>query len=112
MSYFISIMLMVVSSLLAAFGQLSLKIGSQNLSKSVNGIIKNYMFLAGILLYGVSTVIGVIALRGSELTVLYPVASLNYVWVSLLSVKYLREKMNGYKWLGILLIITGVAVIV
>lgn len=110
MSTTISIILMVIASVVAAFGQLSLKLGSARLKMSE--ILKNYMLLAGFFFYGISIVISVIAFRGSELTILYPLASLNYVWVSLLSIKYLKERMNKYKWLGIALIIMGVALIV
>jgi len=30
------------------------------------------------------------------------------VWVSFLSIKFLNERMNSYKWVGIVLIIAGV----
>ena len=112
MSTTISIVLMVIASVVAAFGQLNLKLGSTNLKINLSEILKNYMLLAGFFFYGISIIISVIALRGSELTILYPLASLNYIWVSLLSVKYLKERMNKYKWLGIVLIILGVVLIV
>jgi len=107
----ISIIIMIIASFLAALGQLELKIGSIKLKKSIKGTIKNYFLLAGIFFYILSSIISIIALRGNELSVLYPIASLNYVWVSILSMKFLKEKMNGYKWTGIILIIVGVSVI-
>jgi len=51
------------------------------------------------------------ALRGGDLSVLYPFVSLSYIWVMLLSIKMLGEKMTKLKWLGILLIISGVSLI-
>jgi uncharacterized membrane protein len=51
------------------------------------------------------------ALKGGDLSVLYPFVALAYIWVSLLSVKFLGEKMNKFKWLGIALIIIGVSFI-
>lgn len=112
MIYFISILLMVVSSLLAGFGQICLKIGSMNLKRDLIKLIKNYVLISGIIFYGLSSVITIVALKGNELTVLYPIASLNYVWVSLLSMKFLKEKMNAYKWAGIATIIIGVTIII
>lgn len=109
MNLSISIVVMVISSLFAALGQLNLKMGSSKLKLSK--IMRNYELITGIILYGVATVLGVIAMKGEELSILYPIASLNYVWVSLLSMKYLNEKMNKWKWLGITLIILGVAII-
>ncbi len=63
------------------------------------------------MLYGVSAVIYVWALKYGRLSLLYPITSLSYVWVSLLSVKFLKENMNNYKWIGISLIILGVILI-
>jgi uncharacterized membrane protein len=67
--------------------------------------------MAGIGFYGVSTAMFIPALKGGELSVLYPLVALTYVWVSLLSVKFLNEKMNKMKWIGILLILFGVTLI-
>jgi len=58
-----------------------------------------------------NTVLFIPALRGGELSVLYPLVALVYVWVSLLSVRFLGEKMNPMKWLGIALILLGVTLI-
>ncbi len=105
------IILMVLSSFLAAIGQLSLKLGSAKLRRSFKHIIMNYSLMAGVFCYGAAAVLNIIALRGSELSILYPIASLNYVWVSFLSMRYLKEKMNKLKWAGICLIVIGVWVI-
>ena len=58
-----------------------------------------------------------IALRDGELSVLYPVISLTYVWVAILSVPILHENFNLYTWkgaskiVGIMTIVSGVAVL-
>lgn len=106
-----AIILVMISSIFAALGQLNLKIGSMKMNLKLSNIFRNYILLIGVSFYAIASIIGIIALRGGELTVLYPIASLNYVWVSLLSIKYLKEKMNLYKWTGILLIIIGVSII-
>ena len=62
-------------------------------------------------LYELATIVFIPALRGGELSVLYPFISLSYVWVSLLSIKILKEKMNSFKWMGVALIIIGVSFI-
>ncbi len=108
----ISIALAVISSICAGLGQMGLKFGSMRTHKKLVHVLTNYILLTGLFFYGLSSIIFVVALRGHELTVLYPIASLNYVWVNLLSMKYLNEKMNKYKWLGILLIIIGVTFVV
>ena len=111
MSLTFPVIIMIISSIFAAFGQLSLKIGSMKLQKTLSDIFRNYAFLVGIIFYGLSTILTIIALKGEELSVIYPLASLNYVWVSLLSATYLKEKMNVYKITGIALIIVGVVLV-
>jgi len=61
--------------------------------------------------YGLATLIYIPALRGGDLSVLYPIISLSFVAVSLLSVWLLKERMNLLKWIGIVLIIAGVSLI-
>jgi len=99
-----------------SFGALLLKIGSEHFKVrfDINGIIKilkNYKLLIGIFLYGVSSIFFVLSLRIGELSFIYPVTSASYIFISLLSVYFLREKMNQYKWIGICFIILGVALV-
>ena len=108
----LSIGLAILSSVLSAFGQVGLKFGAQKLKKTVKGMITNYALITGILLYLVSTAVFVIALKGGELSVMYPLISLTYIWVGFLSQKYFGEKMNTLKWSGVALIIVGVALII
>ena len=70
--------------------------------------MKNVGFYSGAILYGLSALIFVYGLKFGELSALYPVVALSYIWVSLLSIKLLGEKMNGYRWLGIFLILVAV----
>ena len=54
----------------------------------------------GYCLYGLGAVLFTIALRDGELSVLYPVISLTYVWVAILSVPILHEKLSISHWKG------------
>jgi len=51
------------------------------------------------------------ALRHGELSLLYPVFALTYVWVAILSVLILHESMNPFKLAGIAIIVGGIAVL-
>ena len=53
----------------------------------------------------------IIAFKGGEVSVLYPIIATSYVWVSLLSMKFLDEKINIFKWIGISIIIAGIILI-
>ena len=53
----------------------------------------------------------VLALREGELSKLFPIIALTYVWVTLLSYWLLKETPNLYKNLGVLTIVLGVGVL-
>jgi drug/metabolite transporter (DMT)-like permease len=53
----------------------------------------------------------IVALKHGELSLLYPIISLSYVWVAILSVLLFHEAMNGLKIAGICVIVTGVAIL-
>ena len=53
----------------------------------------------------------IFALKGADLSVLYPLVSTSYVWTVVFSQKLLGEKMNKYKWIGIAAILLGVSLI-
>ena len=103
--------LVILGTLVGAFGPILLKRGSGDFGLSVRSLLRNYNVLGGLFLYCLSSVIFIPALRGGDLSILYPLVSVNYVWVSLLSVKFLDEEMNSSKWLGIGFIIVGVSLI-
>ncbi len=64
---------------------------------------------AGLVLYGINTGLLILALRDGELSLLYPVISLTYVWVTIMSVSVLGETLTLTKIAGIALICFGVA---
>ena len=103
--------LVILGTLIGAFGPIMLKIASTKKLSKIGSLLKNYHLFAGISLYGIGTLLFIPALKGGELSILYPFVSLTYIWVSLLSVKFLGEKMNKFKWLGIAFIIIGVTFI-
>jgi multidrug transporter EmrE-like cation transporter len=74
-------------------------------------ILTNLPLFGGLACYGISTILLVLALRYGELSVLYPIIALTYVWVTMLSVGFLGETVNVYKLAGLTLIVLGVAVL-
>lgn len=88
-----------------------MKIGSAHVSANLIELATNVPLIAGYALYGGFTVLMVVALREGELSMLYPIISLTYVWVTLLSYTLLGEHPNLYKNIGITIIVIGVAVL-
>ncbi|MBD3164851.1 EamA family transporter [Candidatus Woesearchaeota archaeon] len=106
-----SIGLVLAASSIGSLGPLFLKKASVKFRFNIKELVKNYYLFLGIGFYGMGTVLFIPALRGGELSVLYPFVALVYVWVSLWSVKFLGERMTRLKWMGIALILAGVTFI-
>ena len=106
-----AILLVISATLVGAFGPILLKKASEKKLSSIKALSANYHLFGGIALYALGTLLFIPALKGGDLSVLYPFVSLSYIWVSLLSVKFLGERMNKLKWMGIGLIVLGVAFI-
>ena len=103
-----AILIVAFSSVLASIAPILLKKASQRKFSDIKSIIKNYPLFGAVMLYGFGISIFVFALRWADLSVLYPVSSLGYIWACFGSVKFLGEKMNGFKWTGVILIVIGV----
>ena len=103
--------LTLLAVVLAALGPILLKKGADGFSLRPRKLLKNRNLLGGIFAYGLSTLVYIPALRGGELTVIYPIISLSFVMVAVLSVFLLGERMNWLKWAGIAFIIAGVSLI-
>lgn len=73
-------------------------------------LLTNVPLIVGYSLYGINTLLMVLALKNGEMSLLYPIIALTYVWTTLLSYTLLGEPSNLYKNLGIFTIVLGVAV--
>jgi uncharacterized membrane protein len=109
----ISIILVICCTFLNSYAQILYKIGSQSLSPDFLKIITNVPIITGLFLYFIAALVLVYALKKGELSILYPFLALSYIWVSLLSTRFLPvpEQMNSYKWIGVAIIILGVSFI-
>ena len=111
-----ALFIVVGCTLIGASAQVLIKSGANHLTHSgffgaILGILTNPLLFSGYCLYGVFAALLVYALRHGELSILYPVIALTYVWVSLLSVFIFHESMNAMKVTGIVIIVIGVAVL-
>ena len=107
---FLSIVLIIFSTLLSSLGSFYMKVASKSMN-NLKTVITNMPLIGALSLHTLSAIVGVIAYRGGELTVLVPLASLNYIWASLLAIKYLGENMNTWKWIGVVSIMLGITII-
>jgi drug/metabolite transporter (DMT)-like permease len=107
-----SVLLVFSCTLIGAAAQVFFKFGALSIGKaSPADVLLNPALLSGYCLYGISTVLLVLALRRGQLSLLYPVISLTYVWVTILSILIFRESLNAYKAIGLTVVVAGVAVL-
>ncbi len=110
-------MLVGLGTVLSAAAQILIKSGAGHLPphagfvQTAIGMITVPALFFGYALYGVYTVVLTLALRHGELSVLYPVIALTFVWVAIASVVMFHEDMNAAKLAGIAIIMLGVAVL-
>lgn len=106
--------------LLGSIAQILLKTGmkNNNIVLSFKGLlptlIKIYMnkfVFIGSLTYALSTLIWIAVISKIELSYAYPMVSLNFVIVALLSKIFFKEHVSKVRWLSILIIIAGVALL-
>jgi len=104
-------LLVLLSSIIGAFGPIFFKKASKSFSLNIIKIVQDKNLIIGAACYGLATIIFIPALKGGDLSVIYPLVSMVYIFVSLYSIKFLKEKMNYFKWLGVAFIILGVTFI-
>jgi multidrug transporter EmrE-like cation transporter len=105
----------------AATAQVLLKFGALHPMPTLNlsnpstwmpfltALLRNYPLLLGYTAHSGNALLLILALRDGELSLLYPIIALTYVWVNLLSMYFFHEHMNPWKAVGIALVIGGVA---
>ena len=106
-----AMLLVLFTTLLTSSAQILWKIGSATFNFNIIGILTNPFLVGGVLLYIVGGALLIISFRGGEVSVLYPIIAMSYIWVSFLSMKFLGEIMNVYKWIGVIGIIIGIVMI-
>jgi multidrug transporter EmrE-like cation transporter len=104
-----SILLVVFASFIGSFGAVLLKAGSGKLERNLLSLILNWRLALGIGAFLISSYFFVLGVKNGELTILYPMASLGYVWTMLWSRIFFQEPLTRNKFMGLGLILTGLA---
>ena len=98
-------------TLLTSTAQIFYKFGAAKLRFNIMSIITNYELIMGLVLYAIGGILLILSFRGGEVSVLYPIIATSYIWVSFLSIYFLNELMNLFKWLGVFTIVAGIVLI-
>jgi uncharacterized membrane protein len=106
-----AIALTIITTIFTSTAQVFYKFGAAKLEWNIWALITNYELIVGVLLYAVGAAILIVALKGGEVTVVYPIIATSYIWVTLLSSVIFHETINAFKWAGVGLIIVGITFI-
>jgi multidrug transporter EmrE-like cation transporter len=118
-----SIYMVLGCTVFAAAAQVLLKFGATHAMPRMNpadpstwmpfaiALLGNYQLVLGYCAHSGNALLLILALRDGELSMLYPIIALTYVWVNLLSMYFFNEHMNVWKALGIALVIGGVGLL-
>ena len=118
---------MFLCTITGAVAQMLIKLGTKNIGAHVTlvdvvhhptlfvrfafDMIGNPKLFGGYAMYGLNTFLISIALKGRELSRLYPIIALTFVWVTALSIFILGEHMNFFRAVGVALIVGGVSIL-
>jgi len=102
-----SMALVLAASFVGSFGAVFLKSGAARLHQGFWNIF-NLPLAAGVAFFLGSSVFFVMGIRHGELSVLYPMVSLGYVWTLVWSRIFFKEAFTPQKFLGLALILIGV----
>jgi drug/metabolite transporter (DMT)-like permease len=102
-----SMLLVFCAAVVGSFGSVFLKLGALRLSRDVWSFFNSRLVL-GVGLYLASSVIYAMGIRGGQVSVLYPLVSLGYIFTLVWSKLFFNEPITRYKVTGLCLILVGV----
>jgi len=106
-----SIVWVTIASFIGSFGSVGLKAGAHRLQFTIPALLTNWQLIAGAVGYLVSWLFFVQGLRHGDLSVLYPMVSLGYVWTMFWSKLFFDEPLTKNKFAGLALILLGCALL-
>ena len=106
-----AVLLMIACTVFTALGQVFYKLSAPKLQISLEGLLFNYYLIIGLFFYFIGAVLLILALKHGELSKVYPIISLTFVWVLFLGLFLFGESLSILKLAGTSSIILGVALL-
>ncbi|MDE3196098.1 MAG: EamA family transporter [Acidobacteriota bacterium] len=100
-----------IAQILLGMGVRQLPAGNPGLAVLIAALVRDVPLITGFFFHACNALLLILALRDGELSILWPVYALSYVWVALLSMHFFGDRMNLWKGAGIALIIVGVGLL-
>lgn len=108
------LLLIIISVSIGAVGQIAFKYGAMQMVENPGITLLDkikWPIVLGLFLYGISTILWILALKKVELSYAYPMVSLGYVFVFIASYFIFNEAMNWLKIGGLIFIMAGIVLV-
>ncbi|MGO9230671.1 MAG: EamA family transporter [Bryobacteraceae bacterium] len=106
----LSSMLMVLfASVIGSFGAVFLKLGAVRLTGIMS--LLNWRLALGVGLYLGSSVAYALGIRHGQLSVLFPMVAVGYIWTLLWARLFFHERFTRTKLIGLSLVLVGVLLV-
>ena len=109
---------LLIQCMFLAAGQVFLKLGSEKTEafswtlKYFRDFFTNWWFLASGLSMAGASIIWFYLLKHNELSLIYPLISISYVFGTLAAIYIFHENVSATRWIGIVFIMIGAAFLV
>jgi undecaprenyl phosphate-alpha-L-ara4N flippase subunit ArnE len=102
-------LLVLFASVVGSFGAVFLKLGAVRLTGLMS--LLNWRLALGVGLYLGSSVFYGLGIRHGQLSVLFPMVAVGYIWTLLWARLFFRERFTRTKLLGLGLVLAGVVLV-
>ncbi len=106
-----SMLLVFVASIIGSFASVLLKASSGRLEFTIKALLTNWRLIGGACTYLLSSVFFVMGVKNGELSLLYPLVSLGYLWTMVWSRIFFGEPITRGKLAGVGLILCGIVLL-
>jgi drug/metabolite transporter (DMT)-like permease len=106
-----SMMWVLSGSFIGSFGAVLLKAGAVRLERNWVSLLGNWRLVVGAAVYLLSSLFYVRGIAHGELSVLYPLVAIGYLWTILWSRVFFGEPLTKIKFVAVFIILAGVAML-
>ncbi|MBT4605170.1 hypothetical protein HOC01_06015 [archaeon] len=101
-------LLMLVCTFFTAAGQIFFKFAAPTIQTNILSYATSPAYIFGLSLYGIGAALFIFALKVGELSQIFPMLALNFIWVALAAVFIFGETLTTIRILATILIAIGV----
>jgi len=105
------ILLMILCTFFTSMAVIFNKKGAIDFAWTIKGTIFNWALIVGLSLLGIGFIILSLALKYGEVSLLYPIISLSFIWAYLFSILIYNEAFQMKKIIAISIMIFGIVVL-